>query len=196
MSLNRTFIAIEIPSQILTAITNETTQLRAALGPSLVRWIPPKNMHLTLKFLGDVSQANVELLAQMLGLEARQQEPFEIRVEGFGAFPNARRPRVIWIGIQAPDDLEVLQRGIETATARLGYPAENRPFSPHLTIGRVKQNVHGEEMHFLRAAIESTSIGQLGIARIASLDLFKSELKSTGAVYTKLFSAPLGIDPS
>jgi 2'-5' RNA ligase len=196
MSLLRAFIAIEIPSQILSAIDHETAQLRAALGPSLVRWVLPDNLHLTMKFLGDVSQPNVDLLAQMLTVEARQQGAFEIAVEGFGTFPNSSRPRVIWIGIQAPDELEALQRGIDAATARLGYPSENRPFSPHLTIGRVKQNVHGEALGSIRAAIESTRIGPLGKAQISNLHLFKSELKSSGAVYTKLYSAPLGVGSS
>jgi RNA 2',3'-cyclic 3'-phosphodiesterase len=196
MSLIRAFIAIEIPPKILTTITQVTSQIRATLGPSIVRWVPPEKMHLTVKFLGDVSQANVELVAEMLAAEARQQAAFEILVEGFGAFPDSRHPRVLWVGIQAPDELGALQRGIETGAARLGYPGENRPFSPHLTIGRVKQNVHGEALGSIRTAIESAHIGLLGKAQITSLDIFKSELKSSGAVYTKLFSAPLGVGNS
>ena len=191
MSLLRTFIAIEIPQHIHKAIEDRTAGLKAALGPSLVRWVPVENIHLTLKFLGDISPANVELLAQMLTQEARQQQVFEIRFEGLGVFPNPRRPRVLWIGIQAPASLEALQHGIEAAITRLGYPGEARPFSPHLTIGRVKQNVGGEGMQSIRSAVQATHIGALGTAQVTNLALFKSELKPTGAVYTRLLAAPL-----
>jgi len=192
MSLLRTFIAIEIPQNIHTAIDRQTAALKAALGSSLVRWVPTENIHLTLKFLGEVSPANVEMLAQMLTMEASQQQPFEMRFEGLGAYPNFRHPRVLWIGIQAPAGLEGLQHGIEAASARLGYAGENRTFSPHLTIGRVRQTVQGEAMQTIRAALEGTQVGALGTAQVTNLTLFKSELKPTGAVYTRLFSAPLG----
>ena len=191
MSLLRAFIAIEIPPPIHTAITRQTARLQAALGPALVRWAPIENVHLTLKFLGDISVSNVELLTQMLGVEAGRLAPFEIRVEGLGAFPDMRRPRVVWIGVHAPAELEALQHSIEAAAARLGYPGEKRAFSPHLTIGRVKQHTQGEALQSIRSELEATQVGLLGTARITSLNLFKSELKPTGAVYTRLFSAPL-----
>lgn len=191
MSLLRTFIAIEIPKNIHDAIDEQTAGLKAALGPSLVRWVPVENIHLTMKFLGDISPTNVELLAQMLTQEASQLQAFEIQFEGLGAFPNQRRPRVLWIGIQAPAGLETLQHGIEAATTRLGYPAEARPFSPHLTIGRVKQNVGGEGMQSIRSALQAARVGELGRAQVKNLTLFKSELKPTGAVYTRLHAAPL-----
>jgi len=191
MSLLRTFIAIEIPKNIHNAIEEQTAGLKAALGPSLVRWVPVDNIHLTLKFLGDISPTNVELLAQMLSQEASQQQAFEIQFEGLGVFPNQRRPRVLWIGIQAPAGLETLQHGIEAATTRLGYPAEVRPFSPHLTIGRVKQNVGGEGMQSIRTALQGARVGELGRAPVKNLTLFKSELKPTGAEYTQLHAAPL-----
>ena len=191
MSLLRAFIAVEIPPEIHQAIEEETAPVRAALNKSLVRWVPAANTHLTLKFLGDVSPANVEMLTQMLGVEANQHQTFEMKFEGLGAFPNPKRPRVIWIGIQAPAELEALQHGIEAAAAILGYPVEKRPFSPHLTIGRVKQNVGSAGMQKIRLALEETQVGSLGTARVAAVHLFKSDLKPTGAVYTQLYSAPL-----
>jgi RNA 2',3'-cyclic 3'-phosphodiesterase len=191
MSLLRAFIAVEIPLEIHQAIEKQTVSIRAALNPALVRWVPAVNVHLTLKFLGDVSPANVELLKQMLSVEVCQHKPFELEFGGLGAFPNPKRPRVIWIGIQAPAGLEALQHGIEAATATLGYPAEERPFSPHLTIGRVKQNVSAADMQKIRAALEGTRIGSLGRNTVNAVHLFKSDLKPSGAVYTRLFSAPL-----
>jgi 2'-5' RNA ligase len=191
MSLLRAFIAVEIPPEIYQAIETKTAFLRSALNTSLVRWVPSTNIHLTLKFLGDTSPTNVELLAQMLSVETGQHQVFEIEFGGLGAFPKPKRPRVIWIGIQAPAGLEALQHGIEAASAKLGYPVEKRPFSPHLTIGRVKQNIHASGMQKIRTTLEETQVGSLGTAQITAVHLFKSDLKPTGAVYTKLFSAPL-----
>jgi 2'-5' RNA ligase len=191
MSLLRAFIAVEIPHEIHKAIENETAPLRVALNQSLVRWVPTSNMHLTLKFLGDTSPTNVDMLVQILSVEASQHSAFEIQFRGLGVFPNSKRPRVIWIGIQAPAGLEALQHGIEAATATLGYPSEERPFSPHLTIGRVKQTARSADMQKIRTALEETKVGMLGSAQVTAVHLFKSDLKQSGAVYTRLFSAPL-----
>jgi len=191
MSLLRAFIAVEISSEVHQAIETKTAPIRAALNPSLVRWVPADNVHLTLKFLGDISAANVEMLAQMLAVEVSQHRIFELGFGGLGAFPNPKRPRVIWIGIQAPAGLEALQHGIEAAAATLGYPNERRPFSPHLTIGRVKQNVNSASMQKIRIALEETKVGSLGTNQVNAVHLFKSDLNPTGAVYTRLFTAPL-----
>jgi 2'-5' RNA ligase len=191
MSLLRAFIAVEIPHEIHKAIESKTAPLRAALDSSLVRWVPTSNIHLTLKFLGEIPPANVEFLTQMLSAEVNQHQAFEMGFEELGVFPNPRRPRVIWIGIQAPAGLEALQHGIEAAAATLGYPSEKRPFSPHLTLGRVKHNTGLAGIKKIRAAFEETKVGKLGTARVTAVHLFKSDLKPTGAVYTQLFSAPL-----
>ena len=191
MTLLRVFIAVEIPLSIRQAIQDQTESLRAALGRGLVRWVPVENMHLTLKFIGDISPANVDLLAQMLTAEAQTCAPFSLDVSGLGSFPTPRRARVIWIGIHAPAALTSLQRGIEAAVTRLGYEAETRPFSPHLTIGRVRQQVSASDQQKVRAALEQTSVGALGTAEVTAVHLFKSDLKSSGAEYTDLFSAPL-----
>ena len=191
MSLLRAFIAIEIPPEICKAIEYETATLRNALSQSLVRWTSTSNMHLTLKFLGDTSPSNVDMLTQMLTAQANQHPTFEMVFGGLGVFPNPKRPRVFWIGLQAPDELTALQRGIEAASAKLGYPLEKRPFSPHLTIGRVKQRVNSKDIKNICTAYEETEIGTLGIANVTAVQLFKSDLKPTGAIYTRLHSAPL-----
>lgn len=190
MTLLRVFIAVEIPLSIRQTIQDQTDSLRAALGRELVRWVPIQNMHLTLKFIGDVSPANVSILTQMLTAEAQTCRPFPMEIGGLGAFPTPRRARVIWIGIHAPAALASLQRGIEAAVTRLGYEAEARPFSPHLTIGRVRQQIRASDQQKIRAALEQTSIGALGTAEVTTVHLFKSDLKPSGAEYTCLFSAP------
>jgi len=190
MNLLRAFIAVEIPLPIRQAVNSATSDLQKEIN-SLVRWVPMENMHLTLKFLGDVSPSNVDMLTQMIRAEADLFHCFDFELNGLGSFPNLKRPRVIYIGIQAPAMLEALHRGIESASRRLGYESEERGFSPHLTIGRVKQNIAPAEQQTIRRALEGTKIDSLGTARVDSLHLYKSDLQSTGSVYTKLYSAPL-----
>lgn len=190
MSMLRLFIAVEIPAELQQKVYKETAKLRSELG-SLVRWVAVENMHLTLRFLGDVSPSNVEFLMQMLRNEAEAVPCFNIQLTGLGSFPNLRRPRVIYIGIQAPAALDTLQRAIESATRRLGYESEERPFSAHLTLGRVKQNATASDQQKIRRALESTRVDLLARARVDSVHLFKSDLKPSGSVYTRLYSAPL-----
>ncbi len=190
MNLLRAFIAVEIPLPLRQAVYSATSDLQKELN-ALVRWVPLENMHLTLKFLGDVSPSNVDLLTQMITAEAELFDCFELHLNGLGSFPSLKRPRVIYIGIQAPAVLEALHRGIESASRRLGYESEDRGFSPHLTIGRVKQNVTATDQQTIRRALEGTKIDSLGTARVDSVHLYKSDLKPTGSVYTRLYSAAL-----
>ena len=190
MGLLRAFIAVELPHEIQQAIYDKATIVLKKATGSLIRWVPPENMHLTLKFLGDVSPSNVEVLTQILRAEADSSRCFEIHVGGLGSFPSLRRPRVIYIGVQSPAGLETLHHGVESASRRLGYESEERAFSPHLTIGRVRQDVSASDGQKIRQALENIHIDSLGTARVDSVHLFKSDLKPTGSVYTKLFSAP------
>jgi 2'-5' RNA ligase len=190
MNLLRAFIAIEIPLEIREAVYKATTSLQKGIG-SAVRWVPVENLHLTMKFLGDVSPTNVEMLSQMLRAEADLFPCFDLRLHGLGSFPNLKRPRVIYIGVQAPATFEGLQRGIESASRKLGYESEERGFSPHLTIGRVRQNAAAAEQQTIRRTLEETRIDSLGTARVDSVHLYKSDLKSAGSVYTRLYTAPL-----
>ncbi|MCL4530177.1 MAG: hypothetical protein M1282_12265, partial [Chloroflexi bacterium] len=102
------------------------------------------------------------------------------------------RPRVLWVGLNAPAALPSIAHGIETASAKLGYPAEERGFSPHLTIGRVRQNAATADLQKISTALDETKVGILGVAHIDAIDLYKSDLQPGGSVYTRLFSAPLG----
>lgn len=190
MNLLRAFIAVEIPLRIRQMVDDATAGLRNQIG-ALVRWVPLENMHLTLKFLGDVSASNVDMLSQMLRAEANLFDCFDLQVGGLGSFPSPKRPRVIFIGVHAPATLIALQRGIEAASNRLGYELEERDFSPHLTVGRVRQNVTATEQQAIRRALEATKIDSLGTARVDSVHLYKSDLQPRGSVYTRLYSAPL-----
>lgn len=190
MGLLRAFVAVEIPAEVQQNVQRQTVVFRNRID-SLVRWVPPHNMHLTLKFLGDVSPKNVEFLMQMLRNEAENITCFDIHLAGLGSFPNLRRPRVIYIGIQAPAALDALQRGIESASRRLGYESDERPFSAHLTLGRVKQTISTADQQKIRRALEDTQVDLLGSARVDSVHLYKSELNPGGSIYTRLYSTPL-----
>jgi RNA 2',3'-cyclic 3'-phosphodiesterase len=184
----RAFLALEIPPEIQNAIANSTATLRNALPKGLIRWVARKNVHLTLKFLGDVTPAAIEKLAGAIKLEAASHETFSMSVGELGAFPSARRARVLWIGLEAPPALGRLQRGVEAVTTSLGYPAEERPFSPHLTIGRVGQNASASDLLRLSTALEATKVGLLGQVPVEAVHIFKSDLRPDGAVYTHLYA--------
>ena len=190
MGFLRAFIAVDIPQVIQEAIQHEADNLRNSIG-DFVRWVPAKNIHITLKFLGDVSHENVDVLTQMLRAEAGSCPTFDLSIGQLGSFPNSKRARVLFIGVQAPAELDALHRGIESATTRLGYESDSRPFSPHLTIGRVRDHISAFDQQRIRKTLDATKIDSLGTARVDSVQLYKSELKPGGSVYTKLFSAPL-----
>ena len=184
----RSFIAIETPVEIQNALAQAAAPLKKILPKPLVRWVAPQNVHLTLKFLGDVSPANLERLAEAINAEAASHTMFSISVGGLGAFPDQRRARVIWMGLEAPPALAALQHGVDAAAAKLGYPMEQRPFSPHLTIGRVAQTASGADLQFIRNTLESTKVGILGTIRVQAIHIFKSLLQPTGPVYTLLYT--------
>lgn len=191
MSLLRVFIAIELSEHVCDAIQKQTTRLRQMLGNDLIRWVPTQNMHLTLKFLGDTATSHLDFIKQLLTREANSHQQFTLQLSGLGAFPNSRRPRLLWIGIHAPADLASLQKSIESGTTRLGYEQEERAFSPHLSIGRVRQNLSPPEMQKIRTALDTIQLGNIGLARVDFIHLYKSDLQPSGSIYTKLFSAPL-----
>ena len=187
----RTFIAVEIPAGIQNAIAQSTASLKNALPKSFVRWVTPENVHLTLKFLGDVSPTSIEHLAETLKVEAASHGIFSMSVSGLGAFPTARRARVIWIGLEAPPALKALHRVVEATAAQLGYAPENRPFSPHLTIGRVAQYASASDLQRIRSALEVTKVGSFGTLLVEAIHIFKSDLQPGGSVYTHLYTMPL-----
>ncbi len=191
MSLLRAFIAIEFPQHIQDAVEKQTARLRQTLGNEIIRWVPCQNMHLTLKFLGDIAASHVDFLKQMLAREAVSHPQFDLQISGLGSYPTSRRPRVLWAGLHTPADLISLQRSIEAGTTRLGYEQEEHAFSPHLTLGRVRQTTSPAEMQKVRNALDTIQLGNIGTARVDSIHLFKSDRLPSGSIYTKLFSALL-----
>ena len=190
MNAIRTFIAIELPPQVQQNLGGVISRLK---GPqtSIVRWVAAHNIHLTLKFLGDVSPANMDHLQKILQAQVSQQPRFAFTVEGMGAFPSLHRPRVIWAGISAPPQLAALAHVIDFETVRLGYPSEDRPFSPHLTFGRLAQHATPEQVHLVADILAESMVGKLGSVEVTEVTLFKSDLQPGGAVYSPLLKIGL-----
>lgn len=178
----RAFVAFELPQRVIASIEEIQNHLKK-YGFNM-RWVRPKNIHLTLKFLGDIKAADIETVGDAVEKAVIGVAPFSLEASGVGVFPNLRRPRVLWTGIGGQtEELKQLQKAIEMGLLGIGFPKEARPFKGHLTLGRVKGTVDGRT---LQNAIASHSGFQSGPFTVDRLFLFKSDLKPTGSEYTKL----------
>jgi len=191
MSVIRAFIAIDLSPEIQKRLDDVLKNYQAQLPNISIRWVAASNIHLTLKFLGDVSLSNLNMLTEMIQKEISTHHQFDISVGGSGAFPTLRQPRVVWVGVEAPPELTTIQNGIEMTTARLGYSREERAFSPHLTLGRVSRNATSQDVKAISKTLETTRIGFLGAACVEQVHLYRSDLQPTGALYTQIFSSSL-----
>src|SRR5690606_30724510 len=159
-----------------------------------VRWVRPEGIHVTLKFLGDVPRGSIADIQAALDEAVRGHSPFGLTAFGLGAFPNTRRPRVVWVGVEgAVRRLKALRRSVEETISPLGYPAEDRPFEPHLTLGRVERRASRGELDLIGDLVERSEIGELASWQVEAVSLMRSELKPGGAVYTEVYRAPLGV---
>ena len=185
----RTFIAVDLPPSVLDALGQISAQLQEKLTDTPVRWVDFTKMHLTLKFLGDISKENIGMVEKILQSEAAKRQAMELGIGGIGAFPKMRHPRVIWIGVEAPTDLFDLRRGIEDGLARLGYTYDKYDFTPHLTLGRISRKASARDVRKVGNVLSEFQVGFIGVARIEDVHLYKSDLHPDGAKYTRLFSA-------
>ena len=195
MQTLRTFIAIELDQELRTTLTGIQARLRGAVPPRAVRWVQPEGIHLTLKFLGDTLSDKVEQVKSALAQAAEQVPAFTITVGGVGCFPDARRPRVVWVGVQEPSgSLARLWQAVESQVAPLGFPTEKRPFSPHLTLGRVQRYASSGEVRDIGqavAALAAEMAGTQDAMAVSTVAYIKSDLRPSGAVYTTLVEARL-----
>lgn len=186
----RTFIAIQLPAEIQNGLAKVESELKPLIGTA-VRWVPPENIHITLKFLGDTPLQKTKQVQEIIRHTAEFFQPFTISVGQIGAFPNIQRPRVLWVGLQTGPELAKLQAIIDQETARIGFASENRAFSPHLTIGRVNQTNPSAELSNITACVKNYPPITLGSFSAQSVAHIRSDLRPSGAVYTILSEAPL-----
>lgn len=180
----RTFIALELSAEIREELSRLHGEFKKTDAD--VKWVKPENIHLTLKFLGNVDEAKIEKIKNALGEISGREKPFEISLSGLGAFPNLNYPRVVWVGIdKGSSEAEKIAGLIADSMEKLGFPKEERPFSAHLTLGRVKS---GRNKAGLKEKISSLSVQPKSCA-VNHITLFQSTLTPAGPIYTPLYAA-------
>ena len=181
----RSFVAILLPDDVREAVAAATERLRPLCGA--VAWVPPQNLHVTLQFLGGQSEEGLVAAEAALADAAARSGPIEVTLHGIGAFPGLERPRILWIGLaQGALEARALQARVADALAGQRFPREDRPWHPHLTIGRVfdERRWRREAGPPLRRAIAQAATTSFGTLRVAEVALMRSDLSPAGARYT------------
>lgn len=181
----RAFIAITPPPMLQQAFREVGTALQVLP----VRWVQPEQVHLTLKFLGNVPAEQIVSIRQALEHTARDLAPFTVGAQSLGCFPNAFRPRILWIGLDDPQQaLEGLQQRVEAALSALGFALEARPFRPHLTLARFQEDRRVPQLLSLLQAYQERVFGDIPVTQ---MHLFQSQLHRDGVLYTIIHSVIL-----
>ncbi len=183
MDTIRSFIAIKIPEHIQEKLAGIQEKLKQA--DAYISWVNPENIHLTLKFLGNIQEKQVPDIIAVLNESVKTVAAFQLQIGYAGAFPNLRFPRVIWVGVtdDEQDSLKTLQEDLESRLTRLGFESEKSRFQPHLTLGRVRSQKNRSS---LLRAIESMTNIWVGEIPVNAMYLIRSELKPAGAEYTDI----------
>lgn len=183
----RTFIGIGLPADLRRAIALAIAPHRGRLGP--VAWVAEENLHVTLKFLGEVAPGRIPEVEACLAESAGAAPPFDFSVRGMGAFPSETAPRVLWAGLREPLELVgKLQQNMEEILSGAGFPREGRAFHPHVTVGRARGVLPGKARDAFFAALADRPFGA---AKASSFQLYESRLAPGGAKYSVLRDFPL-----
>ncbi len=184
----RAFVALPLPSEVVDALGRMGRELRELDLEG--RFVKPASIHLTLKFLGDIEESQVELVAQAMRRSCESLVAFEVRLSGLGGFPNLGRPRVVWVGMDAPEELYSLQGRLDRELAKLGFQPESRSFKPHLTLVRLKSRRGVDALEeFCRQ--RERQLRKVAFT-LGQAVLYRSILKPQGAEYSRLAEARLG----
>ena len=183
----RIFLAINPPEDVRQRVWEATAPLREASAN--VAWVPEPKIHLTLKFIGEMPEERIEPLVGAMMTMARTHAAPMVHLETAGAFPNFRRPRVVWMGIEQEPRLELLHHDVEVACGQLGHELEGRAYRPHLTLGRVRRPLADEELKLLRTAAKRIRFTDEFHAR--SIDVMQSVPGPGGSKYSLVASAPM-----
>jgi len=191
MERMRSFIAIELPPEIKL----ELARLQQALkedGQPRIKWVNPQGIHLTLKFLGNIDPAVVGGITGAMTDAASTISPFTLDLRQPGAFPNLERVQVVWVGLGGElEVLKKLQQSLESKLAKLGFPPEKRPFKPHLTLARLGDEATTQQRRRLGELISGTKFETNQEIKADAINLMRSQLTATGAVYSRIGSAAL-----
>jgi len=187
----RCFLGIGLPPEVRDAVADAVEAYRGSGAP--VSFVAKGNLHITLKFLGETRAERIPALGKAVAGVAQGSTPFLLSVSGGGAFPSAKNPRVLWIGLREPLELVgKLQQNIENALSGAGFPREDRPFHPHITAGRVRGSLPPAWGDRFVQGLEGRDFGTVPVSSIV---LFESRLAPGGAIYSVVREFPLGIIP-
>jgi 2'-5' RNA ligase len=187
MSVIRSFVAVDLGQTVKSRLAEIQRQLKASVPSGSVRWVQPDSVHLTLKFLGDVPAERIDEIADALRQACEPLAPALFAVAGAGCFPDLRRPNVVWVGVDDPARrLAALQQAVERALNPLGFPPENRPFNPHLTLGRTQRSAPGADLRAVGERVGALKVGALGRVDVHEIILMRSDLLPGGARYAPL----------
>jgi len=187
----RAFIAIELSDAVKDYLTSFRAKLRTTDHP-YVKWVAPEGIHLTLKFLGNIAQEQVPQITEAMARVAREVPPFQIQIGGPGVFPNLRRPQVLWVAVEGEvEQLITLYRGIDQALISLGFAPESRPFTPHLTLGRLRERASPQERKRIGELMMATEFESAPAMEVREISLMKSRLTPQGAIYSRIASIEL-----
>jgi len=187
----RAFIAIELPDAVKDSLSSLRDRLRSA-EHRYVKWVAPEGVHLTLKFLGNIAQDRVPPIVEAIAQAAQGVTPFQLQIGGLGAFPNMGRPQVIWVAIRGEvEKLITLQRGVDQALVALGFHPESRPFTPHLTLGRLRERASSAERREIGGLMTATQFEDGPAMEVTEISLIRSTLTPQGAIYNRIASIEL-----
>ena len=185
----RSFLAVDPPQEIIDAIGMIQDRLRKNIQGD-IRWVRPQGIHLTLKFFGTISESDVANISRVVENTTSTIAPFTLGIKRVGAFPDVKRPRVLWLGMDGDvDTLILLQKEVDAELHKYGFEKEDRTFRPHLTLARIKDPRGVIGLAKIMVKRENYEAGSFSAA---GLNLFKSELTPKGAIYTKLAYFPFG----
>jgi 2'-5' RNA ligase len=183
----RLFLAINIPGELRRTLSDAVQPLRD-LAPD-IRWTSELKLHLTIKFLGEQEDSRLPAIEDAMRSTAAQHASTAVTINGFGAFPNTRRPRVVWIGVEHSPRLELLAHDLECAFETIGFEAEARAFRPHITLGRVRESLGLEQARSLARAARRMDFEES--LPVESVDLMRSVAGAGGSTYQLIASVPL-----
>jgi len=188
----RSFIAVELPEEAKRGLTRLRKELERD-EHRFVKWVDPGGIHLTLKFLGNISAKQVTEITEAMKEATQGISPFHLEISGLGAFPSLRQPRVLWVGVGGEiDKLSRLQQNIDSALAALRFAKEERPFVAHLTLARIREGVSTPERKSFSELVGSTTFGDKYPVEVEAIRLMRSQLTRGGAIYTRLSMVGLG----
>jgi 2'-5' RNA ligase len=187
----RLFIAVSLSQELKEELAILQSRLKR-LSLSWVKWVDPERIHITLKFIGDTPADKIETIKAAMTEAVKSANPFNLKFEGLGVFPNPTRAQVIWVGLGGDrQKLVILQQRLERRLETIGFPAENREYTAHLTLGRVHRNATKRQQEEIGRLVGSTNCCLNSELVVESICLMKSQLTPQGPIYTQLAKVPL-----